>query len=138
LEGLGELDAAAATYEEALCLRREIGQEALAMDSLAGLARVTLKQGQMVRASTYVEETLDWIAGHGVHGIEYPLRVYLTAADVLIAAGQEERATETLTAAQTLIQEQAARISDETTRQAFLENVPLHRQISDRISQRDK
>jgi class 3 adenylate cyclase/tetratricopeptide (TPR) repeat protein len=138
LEGLGELDAAAATYEEALRLRREIGQEALAIDDLAGLARVALKQSRASQASAYVEEALAWIADHGVHGIEYPLRIYLTAADVLIAAGQEERATEALAAAQTLIQEQATRISDETTRQAFLENAPLHRQIRDRISRLGK
>jgi predicted ATPase/class 3 adenylate cyclase len=135
LEGLGKLEASSTIYNEALHLRREIGQGSLAIDVLAGLARVALQQGQTAQALAYAEETLVWIAEHGIEGIEYPLRVYLTNSDVLIAAGQKERARDVLSTAQTLIQERADRISDETVRQCFLDNAHLHRQIRDRISQ---
>jgi len=134
-ESLGELGDASKAYEEALRLRCEIGQDALAIDDLAGLARVALEQDRVAQALAHVEEALDWIGIHGVQGIEYPLRVYLTSADVLAAAGQEERAAEILATAYDLLQEQAARISDEDTRRAFLENVPLHQQLRSRISQ---
>jgi class 3 adenylate cyclase/tetratricopeptide (TPR) repeat protein len=134
LEGLGKLEAAAATYEEALCLRREIGQDALVIDDLGGLAQVALQQGHISQALTHVEEILTWITQHGLEGIEYPLRVYLTCANVLITAGQKKHAFEILTMVQTLIQERATRISDEDVRQGFMNNVPLHRQINDLVS----
>lgn len=135
LEGLGEWTAAADAYQEALQLRRAIGQAAPAIDDLAGLARVALNQGQTDTALAYVEQVLDWIAANGVHGIEYPLRVYLTSADVLSAADDMQRAIEILITAKALLQEQATRISDETTRQAFLQQVPLHQQLYKRLAQ---
>jgi tetratricopeptide (TPR) repeat protein len=49
LAGLGDLEAAAKVYDDALRLRRELGQNALAMDDLAGLAWVALAQGQRGR-----------------------------------------------------------------------------------------
>lgn len=132
LEGLGEWEQAAAAYQEAAALRRELGQPALAIDDIAGLARVALRRGQIEQALGYVEESLAWISANGIEGIEYPLRVYLTAADVLTAAGQSARAAGALASAQALLQERAARISDETTRRAFLQDVPLHRLLRER------
>jgi tetratricopeptide (TPR) repeat protein len=134
LEEQGDLDVAAAAYREALQIRRELGQDSRAIDNLAGLARIALRQGQLEEALSCVEETLAWIAEHGVTGIDYPLRVYLTADDVLPAAGQPERAAEMLVAAQGLVEERAARISDEATRQSFLEQGPLHRELWERLS----
>ncbi|HBY94995.1 MAG TPA: hypothetical protein DEP84_13725, partial [Chloroflexi bacterium] len=136
LEGLGELEAASRAYQEALSLRREIGQAASGVDDLAGLARVALKQGQVDQALAHVEELLDWMATQGVQGIEYPLRIYLTGADVLTAANRPERAAELLSAAHSLLLEQAAHISDEPTQRAFLEKVPLHRQVRARFLRR--
>jgi tetratricopeptide (TPR) repeat protein len=134
LEGLGELEDASGAYEQALRLRRDIGQEGYAIDDVAGLARVALKEGRLQEALAYVEEALEWIEGHDVESIEYPARVYLAAVDVLTAAGEKERAEEVLRAAYALMQERAARISDEGTRRAYLENVPPHREIRRRFS----
>jgi class 3 adenylate cyclase/tetratricopeptide (TPR) repeat protein len=134
LEDLGDLDAAAAAYTEALQIRRELGQDSRAIDDVAGLARIALRQQQLEQALAYVEETLAWIDEHGVAGIDYPLRVYLTAGDVLYAVGQPEHAAEVLLAAQSLIEERAVRISDEATRQSFLEQGPLHQQLWERLS----
>jgi predicted ATPase/class 3 adenylate cyclase/ribosomal protein L40E len=134
LEGLGELEAAAVAYEQAMQLRLQIGQAAYAIDDLAGLARVALKQGHIEESLTHVQEALDWIATHGVGGIEYPLRVHLTSADVLTAADQQDRAAEVLRAAQALLQERAERISDMATRQSYLQEVPLHRDLLARLS----
>lgn len=134
LEGLGETAEANGAYERALQLRREIGQLACAVDDEAGLARVALKQGDLDRAVAHVEQALDGIAQHGVEGIEYPVRVYLTAAGVLEAAGQAARAGEMLAAANRLVQERAERIGDEAIRRSFLEQVPLHRQLKERLA----
>jgi predicted ATPase/class 3 adenylate cyclase len=138
LEGAGELDDANGLYQEALQLRRTIGQAALAIDDLTGLARVALATGDVKNAMNHTEEILDWIEGHGLGGVERPLKVYLTCADVLTAAGQTERASQILQAASDLLMERAARISDEASRQAFLTNVPLHRQMLERLAEADR
>jgi tetratricopeptide (TPR) repeat protein len=131
LEGLEEFEAAADAYYEALELRREIGQTSMAIDDLAGLARVKLKEGRIEQAKVYIDEILAWIEEHGPNGLEYPLRVYLSCFDVLEAVGQKELASTTLAAAQKILSEQAERISDPEARQTFLEQVPLHRQLSE-------
>ena len=133
-EGLGELEEAATAHREALNLRREIGQFALSIDNLAGLARLEMMRDQVSEALEYVEEILAWIATHGVNGIEDPLQVYVTAADILNAAGREGETAEALAAAHALMQDRAARISDEADRSAFLERVPIHRQLRERMA----
>jgi predicted ATPase len=137
LEALGELEDAHDVYIEALHLRRNIGQSAQAIDDLAGLARVTLAQSQVSKALTYVEEILIWIEDHGIAGIEYPLRVYLTCTDVLVSVGQTARAVNIIRTAHALLLEQASRISDEVTRRAFLENGPLHHEVRERLNSLD-
>jgi len=134
LEGLGDLAAAAAAYEQARRLRGQIGQEAPAMDDLAGLARIALRRGEVEQARAHAETVRSWIAAHGVEGIEYPLRVYLALADVLGEAGRPEAASEMLAAARALLQEQAGRISAAEDRRGFLQQVPLHRQVQERTS----
>ena len=130
LEELAEgLDAAATAYDEALRLRREIGQDALAVDDLAGLAGLAAKQGRAVEALAYAREVLDWMAAHGVAGLSYPVRAYAIAADVLAAAGHAQRAAEVLAAARALIHERAAHISDPSVRASFLESVALHARL---------
>jgi len=58
LADLGELEAAAEAYGEAMHLRRELGQHSLAIDDLAGLARVATAQGDLERALEQGEEIL--------------------------------------------------------------------------------
>lgn len=134
LEGDGDLQAAAEAHLEALALRREIGQAACAIDNLAGLASVSLKQGAVDQAVQHVDEALSWIKDHGVDGIEYPIRVYLTSADVLVAADQASKAEQTLKAAADLLSTQAEKISEASARESFLKNVPLHQTLQQRLS----
>jgi predicted ATPase/class 3 adenylate cyclase len=133
LEGLEKWDAAAAILNEALRLRRELGQAACTVDDLAGLARCALARGWVNQALAHTEEVLAFIAEHGAHGIEYPLRAYLTAADVLVAADRPQRAGEILHTAEAWVQEQGQHISDEAARQLFVERVLLHQQLRERL-----
>ncbi len=74
----------------------------------------------MKRSSHLESGTLD--------GTLEPFRVYLTCCRVL-KANQAPRADEILDTARRLLQEQAAKISDEELRRLFLENVAAHREI---------
>jgi hypothetical protein len=61
--------------------------------------------------------------------MEYPLRMLVHCAEVLLATGNVPKAEELLTLARNLLQDQASRISDESLRQSYLYDVPLHQQI---------
>jgi predicted ATPase len=122
------------TYEEAMCLRRELGQDCLAIDDLAGLARVAMALGNTERALGHVKEILAWIEANGSEGIEYPHQVCLTCYRTLSATAQGdpaalERAQAILSSAHATLLEQAASISDLALRCKFLENVKANCEI---------
>ncbi|MCA9973635.1 MAG: tetratricopeptide repeat protein [Anaerolineales bacterium] len=133
LEALQAWAEAAQAYEQAIELRRQIGQEGYAIDNLAGLARVALRQGQGETAVAHAQTIQAWIAQHTIHGVEYPLRVYMTLAEILDAHGEAETAAAYLQQAAQHLQEQASHISDAATQQAFLQNVPLHQELQQRL-----
>jgi tetratricopeptide (TPR) repeat protein len=128
LAGLKQWAEAAADYRQAPALRRELGEEYLAMESLAGLARVSLAQGDRPQAQAQVEEILRHLEGHAPAGMDEPFRVYLTGYQVLQATA-DPRAEALLKTAHRLLQEWAAQIGDEALRRSFLENVAAHREI---------
>jgi class 3 adenylate cyclase/tetratricopeptide (TPR) repeat protein len=129
LAGLGHLAEAADAYHQGLTLRRERGQHHLVVEPLAGLARVTLAQGDPAGALVHVGEILDYLSDHpALEGTLEPLRIYLTCYRVLLANG-DPRAEEILDAAHHLLQERAATIEDEDLWRSYLENVPAHREI---------
>jgi len=128
LAGLGRLEEAAGAYQQALALRRELNQPNLATEPLAGLARVSLAQGDLPWAQARVEEILDYLAGHTLDGAEEPFLVYLTCYRIL-RASEDPRAQKVLATACCLLQDQANRIGDEKLRRSFLENVAAHREI---------
>jgi Tfp pilus assembly protein PilF len=134
--GLGKLEDGRAAYQEALDLRRELGQAHLATEPLAGLARVALAQGDLAGAKTCVDEILSHLekgtpgsgAGHPLDGTDEPLRILLTCYQVLRAFGNS-RADEVLAEAYRLLQERAAKIDDKALRRSYLENVRANREI---------
>jgi adenylate cyclase len=128
LAGLDRLAEAADAYRQALILRRAFGRPHIAMEPLAGLARISLAQDDLAQARTQVEELLDFLQDNTLDGTAEPFRVYLTCYRVL-RANQDPRAEVLLATAHNLLQGQAAKIEDEGMRRSFLENVAAHREI---------
>jgi tetratricopeptide (TPR) repeat protein len=126
--GLERWTEATTTYQQALALRRELRQSQTAVDTLAGLARVFLAQGDLAQAQSSVDEILKHLEVESIEGAEEPLRIHLTCYQVL-CANHDPRARDVLTAGYNLLQERAARISDGALRHSFLENVPAHREL---------
>jgi class 3 adenylate cyclase/tetratricopeptide (TPR) repeat protein len=124
----GLLDEAASSYWEALTLHRKLGAHNLAMEPMAGMARVALDRERLDQARLYTEEILTYLALITLDGAEEPLRVYLTCYEVLEAMG-DARAAIWLARAHTLLHNQAAQIDDLDRRSAFLEGVPTHQAI---------
>jgi predicted ATPase len=128
LVGLDRLAEAADAYRQAVDLRREFGQPHMAMEPLAGLARVSLAQNDLALAQTRVGEILGFLEGNSLDGTEEPFRVYLTCYRVL-QASQDPRTQVLLADAHNLLQGQAAKIGDEALRRSFLGNVTANREI---------
>jgi tetratricopeptide (TPR) repeat protein len=128
LAGLAEFDDAVSAYQQALDLRRDLGQPHLATEPQAGLARVALARDDPAAALSHVEHILRHLETGSVSGTNEPLRIYLTCYRVLRANG-DPRAEEVLAEAHNLLQERAAKITDEELRRSFLENVSAHREL---------
>ncbi|MBU1879916.1 MAG: tetratricopeptide repeat protein [Chloroflexi bacterium] len=115
---------AADAYQQARALWRELGhpRQGIALEPLAGLARVSLAQGDPAGATDHVTEILDHLdrQSNPLDGTVEPLRVYRTCCQVL-RANRDPRAREVLAAANALLQERAAGIDDETLRRSFLD-----------------
>ncbi len=127
---LGKLDDATTTYQDALTLRQEMGLPHLAMEALAGLARVARQQQQLDLAMTHVQEILNYLATPSttLGGTEEPLRIYLTCYHVL-HAHQKPFAQQLLHTAHQQLQTRANKIQNEARQKMFLQNVKVHREI---------
>jgi class 3 adenylate cyclase/tetratricopeptide (TPR) repeat protein len=128
LVGLGCLAEAADIYRQAIALQRELDQHNLAIETLAGLARVFMAQERLPEALVIAEEILNYLETGSLDGTEEPFRIYLTCYRVLTAS-QDPRAEAVLSAARTRLRERAAKIADEKLRRSYLENVAAHREI---------
>ena len=132
---LAQLAQAQDAFSEAIAIRRELGEDATRMDSLAGLARTHLQAGNLPAAVTLAGEVADWVEQHDVTGIEYPVHVYLTMWEIFTQAASahpqeatqlQRRAADMLHRGHALLQERSARIRDEARRAAFLTNIPFN------------
>jgi tetratricopeptide (TPR) repeat protein len=126
---LGRLAEAESAFQQALAVRRELGQPTVAMESLAGLVRVALAREDMGQASAYVAEILDHLKTGSLGGCKDPLLVYLSCYQALHAV-HDPGAEQILTEAYKQLQEQAALITDDGLRRAYLEEIDAHREIA--------
>lgn len=113
-------------YQRALEIRRAIGQHAVAVDTLAGLARASLKLGRNAEALAYIQEALSWVEANGTFGVGDLGLVYLAAYDTFMTAGEQEHARQVICAAYDNLMKRAETISNDSARQRFLTNLPQH------------
>ncbi len=125
----GDWAAADGAYQDALAIRTELHAAAPAIEDVAGLARVTMQQGRLDEARQHVGKCLAHLDAHGVEGIEFPMRVYLTCYDVLLAAGDRASARRVLENVHELLLRRAGAISDPALRDGMLRNVPVNRRV---------
>jgi len=125
--GLGQTDAAADSYRQGIALWRELGRPDLALESVAGLARMALDRGDLSGAMAYAEEMIaefenDSFSNDGM------AEEFLTCYRVLRAA-DDPRAGAILQDIHSRIETAATRIDDEEMRRSYLEGVPANREI---------
>ena len=137
---LGRTAAARDAYVQAHALAMEIAVPWL-HDASAGLARVALAEGDATAAVAALQPLLAHVADGGTpNGTEHPRLIELSCHHALARAG-DSRADEWLARAHGALMAQADAISrsstDATLRQAFLQNIPHHREIVAAWAKRD-
>ena len=108
----------------------------MAADALAGLARCALAEGQREAARGHVNELWEYLQKHGAHGMEFPIKAYLTCADLFEALGDAPRGRAAAEEGRLELIRRAGKISNTEWRDSFMENVPEHRAIRRRAQQR--
>ncbi len=124
----GQIAKAKAVYQQALKLRRRMGQKHLITEALAGLVRLALRQKQPVQALETTKEILKFLEEDSAEEEAIPLHVYLTCYHSLQAAG-DPRAALILGQANSLLQKAAAGLTDERKKRSFLNHIPTHSKI---------
>ena len=126
---LGRLCEARDAYRQALSIWQQQGRQHLAVVPLAGLARISLAQGEPEQAQRYAKEILGFLDPRPVpDNVDDLCWVYLACYRVLSATA-DPRAKEVLATAYRLVHERASMIEDEDLRRSYLANVPAHREI---------
>lgn len=125
---LGAWAAAAAAYNQALACYTALGLDYLAPEPQAGLARLSLAQGDIAAARRAIEPILNLLTERPLAGVEEPMRVYHTCYQVL-AAWSDAQAIPLLEQAHRQLQARAAQIQDDGARDAFLHQVAAHRAL---------
>ena len=129
--GLKNIDAAIEAYQESIQYAKELDQYDPILESHAGLAQIAQMKGEAEEAQYQIDTVLSQLEDDQIRSQLEPeatLRIYLTSYLVL-EANQSPHASQILSQAYKLLQAQAAKISDKTTRQMFLENIPWHQGI---------
>ncbi len=125
----GMADPALRAYREAVNLRDELDQPVLATEPAAGLARISLLQGDSASAQVQVNTILAQLEQDGtLEGTDQPLRVYLSCY-IVLSGMDDPRAKGILNTAHDMIKTRANRISDPSGRKVFLENITYNREI---------
>ncbi|HSD84866.1 MAG TPA: tetratricopeptide repeat protein, partial [Anaerolineae bacterium] len=130
LRSLGKWAEAAAAFRRMLEVCQALADQSGAIDALEGLASVLLAQGETAQAQNCVAEILDCHDSRGSFQGMYvdPFPVYWSCYQVL-QVNHDPRAEDILALAYTSLQEQAGKITTESLRRSFLENIIEHREI---------
>jgi class 3 adenylate cyclase/tetratricopeptide (TPR) repeat protein len=127
--GAGQLGLAIDCAQVALLLRTELNLRLYTTFDLTSLAAIYLAMNEIPQALGYTEQGLSILEEYGGEGPEFPERDYWISYQVLVAAGQTERAKTVLQSAYALVMRRAERITDLALRQSFLERVEVNREI---------
>lgn len=110
-------------------IRQQTHQRAMLIDSLAGLARVALRDGDLDEAEEHLTSISDYLDEEGADGIEHYGRMFLTLYEVSRALGRETDADRWLEQAVALLTARANSVRDPAQRRSYLTNPPSHRRI---------
>ncbi|HKZ83988.1 MAG TPA: adenylate/guanylate cyclase domain-containing protein [Anaerolineae bacterium] len=132
LEQAGEVDSAHRRFERARDLFIEMGVHGYGADASAGLARCARAQGNQDEARRRADEVWAHLQQHGSQGMEFPIRAYLTCAEIFESLDESNRSHAAVEEGYRDLIRRAQKISNFEWGKSFLENVPEHRALLER------
>lgn len=115
-------------FHESSALMAQMGIPDEEFESVTGLARIALVHGSLDAAYHEIIPALEFVETRTIVYAEEPMRPYWTLYLVLQARG-DANANALLERAYALLQERAVKITDETLRRSYLENVAWNREL---------
>ncbi len=128
-EGLGAFGHAHTCYEQSAHIRKHNGQEALLIDSHAGLLRIAIHNQDLATVRDLTGDIAGRAAEHGLDGIEHVARLAVTMMEAARMLGDEDLASTWLTWGYNYIVTRANRLADPEHRRSYLHNVTTHRRL---------
>jgi predicted ATPase/class 3 adenylate cyclase len=128
LYGLGEPQGAATAYQAALYLHHKLDAHTLALEPLAGLARLARARGDLSTARGLVDALLLGFEAQAQTRSDERPQMLLCCYEVLHAL-HDPRAGQVLAMAYKELEHQAAHITHPVHQHAFWEDVPAHRAL---------
>jgi predicted ATPase/class 3 adenylate cyclase len=128
-EKAGDYSQAKRRFVESNRMFNAIDNTGFATDTLAGIARCALGEGDLDEATGYAARVWNYLQDHGPRGMEFPVLAYQTCAQIFEATGEPQKAQTAVESGYEELMQRADKISDPNWRRSFLENVPEHRHI---------
>jgi tetratricopeptide (TPR) repeat protein len=116
-------------FTQASAIAQECGNQNYLAKALSGLALSAVQSGDWVQARAFLDQVMPILAENPtLDNLTAPFEALCQIGQSLLALG-DARGAEIITAAYGRLQERAARISDETLRRSYLENVLMNREL---------
>jgi hypothetical protein len=128
-EAGGDLTGARRAYRSSLDHRTAHQQEALCIDSAAGLLRIATAEHKPQSMRVLLLDLERRIGERGLDGVEYPVSCFLARANAHLALGERDRAWLLAGEGLEFVQVRSRTIADPTARTRYLERVPVHQQL---------
>ena len=125
----GHLASARSHFERSRQIRERIGQDALLIDSLAGLLRVATQRGDHQQSGELLADVRQRIEQRGLDGIEHAGRLFLALIEASELLGDDAGAHDWLRQAVAYLEDRAGRLADPDHRTSYLTKPPPHRRI---------
>ena len=140
-EARGNWAQARRQFERACAIRTTQEQPGLLLDSLGGMLRVALAEGNLAEIRSLLGRIQHLaLAGdgagselHKIHGrlvtAEHPIRIYLAMLHAAARLGDHAAARQFLEEALLLLQDRARKLGDVAMRESYITAVPAHREL---------
>jgi len=129
LERAMKTEEACSSFQTARDILSENGLLIFMQDAIAGLVRCKIEMGSSKEALGHANGLWEHLQKQGSKGLEFPILAYLTCVNACEATGDNEKSKIALEDGWKELKKRADKISDQSWRKAFLENVPEHRAL---------
>lgn len=134
-EALGDLDSARSAYQRATDIRDSQPKVPAQFDSMAGLLRVAVAEGNTAMTGSILAQIEAFVAEHTWQGMEYPLLVLMAMADAHKLLGRPDQYASLIEEAHEELMRRASLLSDADSVDSYLNRVRMNVEVQRRFQE---